>query len=417
MSFSSESSSSSSFLDPGTFNANWSDITQLSTRSRNVLYVATRYGRRFLLKALLPEHRELTDYRLLHEKEFRLGVSLNHPNIAATYAYEDITGLGPCIVQEYIDGEPLSAWLDKKPAAEARQRVLQQLLDALEYLHSRQFVHNDIKSGNILVTRNGSNLKLIDFGLSDTDDSTTPRDNDLRNDIRKLEPLLGRMFPNRYFFVKRGCRLGKYSNIATLRKALGIRKTLLRAIPYAVLMIALAAAAVLLYISREKLETANRQLDDMAHEMEYTQQSMTEQLEQSRKELEEAKAAMSIGVDTLSIRTAIKELYRPLYDSMKTTDGHWREIAYARRIPLLSKQAQLRDELCKDMKKGTIEYTLFIDTWLFILNEEGDKYNAVAEKLPPFGIATGDGTITADEAQRLAALQKSILKANIKADK
>ena len=43
------------------------------------------------------------------------------------------------------------------------------LIDALSYLHSRQTQHRDLKPSNIILTDNGQYLKLIDFGLSDTD--------------------------------------------------------------------------------------------------------------------------------------------------------------------------------------------------------------------------------------------------------
>lgn len=38
-------------------------------------------------------------------------------------------------------------------------------------MHSKQIVHRDLKPENILITHNGQNVKLIDFSLSDCDDS------------------------------------------------------------------------------------------------------------------------------------------------------------------------------------------------------------------------------------------------------
>lgn len=39
----------------------------------------------------------------------------------------------------------------------------------MRYIHARQIVHRDLKPSNILVTHNNRNVKIIDFGLSDTD--------------------------------------------------------------------------------------------------------------------------------------------------------------------------------------------------------------------------------------------------------
>ena len=82
---------------------------------------------------------------------------------------EDVPGLGRCIVLEWIDGSSLAEWLEQQPPLDQRHRMLEQLLDALAYVHSRDIVHRDLKPSNIMITGNGHNVKLIDFGLADTD--------------------------------------------------------------------------------------------------------------------------------------------------------------------------------------------------------------------------------------------------------
>jgi len=248
----SSDSSSSEFIAPADFSSEWRNIELLQSRSHTMLYVATRYGRRFLLKSLTPEAARLTDYQLQQQKEFQLGVSLNHPNVAATYSLEEVPGVGMCIVQEWIDGLTLGEWLRAKPTKAARKRVFSQLLDALEYIHSLQLVHHDLKPDNILITRNGANVKLIDFGLSATDAIITPVPNDPRKDIEALQ----RLFPDI-------CPKGHFANIAALRKVLNRRNRLMFLLPVLLSTILLAAAAALFYISWHERQSEQQRIDEL----------------------------------------------------------------------------------------------------------------------------------------------------------
>lgn len=244
--------SSSDFILPVDFSSEWRDITLVQTHSRTYIYTATRYGRRFVLKALAPDVASLTDYKLQQEQEFQLGLQLVHPNIAATYALEDINGVGKCIVQEWIDGITLAEWLQTKPSKANRQRVFLQLLDALEYLHSLQLVHHDLKSDNILVTHNGQNAKLIDFGLSATDATISPLSNDPRKDIESLQ----RLFPDI-------CPKGSFANISVLRKTLNRRKRLLRLLPVFLSSFLLLSAITLFYLSYHERQLEQQRFEAM----------------------------------------------------------------------------------------------------------------------------------------------------------
>ncbi|MBR0178176.1 MAG: serine/threonine protein kinase [Bacteroidales bacterium] len=148
----------------------FSTYEELPSKGFNRLVKAKRQGRWFILKGLKPEYRNQTVYLELLKKEYELMVQLDHPNIVKAYAKEMNDEIGPCIVIEYIDGLTLDAFLETKPSRQTRRIVIEQLVDALAYIHTKQVVHRDLKPSNILITRNGNNLKIIDFGLSDADD-------------------------------------------------------------------------------------------------------------------------------------------------------------------------------------------------------------------------------------------------------
>lgn len=196
------STSSSGFIFSDTWKNEWSDLTLLQDRKNCLIYSGVRYDRRFLIKALHPEHRELTEYRQMQQREFRIGIALSHPNIATTYSLESVGELGECIVQEYIEGQTLTQWLATKPSWKERERAASQLQKVLEYLHAKQLTHRDLKGDNILITRNGSYVKLIDFGLSETDDSIYASVENIHNESARVRELLQQIYPRRYAITR-----------------------------------------------------------------------------------------------------------------------------------------------------------------------------------------------------------------------
>ena len=143
----------------------WSEPELLSAEGHNALYVATRFGRKYVLKALSEPYRESTPHIELLRKEFTIGVGVDHPNIVRLLDFGHMDSIGWYIQMEYIDGITLDQFLETHPPMAIRRRVIEQLLGALSCLHERQIIHRDIKPSNILITRNGSTVKLIDFGV------------------------------------------------------------------------------------------------------------------------------------------------------------------------------------------------------------------------------------------------------------
>ena len=264
--------SDSGFISPAAFSTEWQSIALLQQRNHNCLYTASRYGKRYVLKGLSADSQSLTDMLLLQQKEFSLGITLSHPNIAETYSLEEVADCGRCIVMEYVDGITLAEWLATNPSHSARQRAMLQLLDALEYIHSLQLVHHDLKSSNILITRNGQNVKLIDFGLSELD--TTNPQNDIQHDIQKFGEILQLLFPSRYKSLRQQCQNGHFANMAAIRLSIEKRQRRQKYIPYIIATIILIISA-LLSIHTYRLYQESEQMAQVANE--YAQKQQREQ--------------------------------------------------------------------------------------------------------------------------------------------
>jgi len=69
------------------------------------------------------------------------------------------------VVMEYMQGGTLAEAVERYSFAESSVAyVAREILRALEYLHSHNLVHRDLKSANVMLTVEGK-IKLIDFGL------------------------------------------------------------------------------------------------------------------------------------------------------------------------------------------------------------------------------------------------------------
>src|SRR5215472_3483259 len=98
-------------------------------------------------------------------REAEVLATLNHPNIAAVYGFEE-TAEASGIVLELVDGETLADRIARGPIAlDEGLPIARQIVDALEAAHEKGVVHRDLKPGNIKLTTGGQ-VKVLDFGLA-----------------------------------------------------------------------------------------------------------------------------------------------------------------------------------------------------------------------------------------------------------
>ncbi len=147
----------------------FTDIEVISTSDVNVVAKAKRYGRWWLLKGLRKEVAQNTGYQQRLRKELEILMQLQHPGVVTTYGIEGIEEYGPCIIMEFVEGPTLKEWLKGQNSRESRITIARHIIETVAYIHSKGIVHRDLKPENIIVVNNASGVKLIDFGLADTD--------------------------------------------------------------------------------------------------------------------------------------------------------------------------------------------------------------------------------------------------------
>jgi eukaryotic-like serine/threonine-protein kinase len=142
-------------------------LEKLSEGAGGEVYLAedTRLGRRVALRLLPASYGYDPELRAKFLKDASTAASLRSPNIAIIYDMgEQDERL--FIVTEYVQGEVLSAKIERGPLAPPEiVEIATEVADALDAAHTRDLVHGGIQSSNLIITERGL-VKVLGFGLS-----------------------------------------------------------------------------------------------------------------------------------------------------------------------------------------------------------------------------------------------------------
>ena len=293
------------------------------------LYEATCDGKKCLLKTSLPGQTSLL------RREYDISCNLQHPYILTPLRYSEDTPVGPAIVMEYVEGCTLTEFVAKGQPHGVLRILLAEILDAVDYLHKKGLIHNDLKPDNILVSNIGSHIRIIDFGLSDkdaeylirrlggTDVSSAPEvieDNPdipftASSDVWSLGYIIRIMFPDRYRGIVRKCRRqnpkDRYPDIDSLEKALRNADRLRRfliSLPFVFCAIVIIAMSAYSYHQKRLQEEASlkHRLDSLRNEI-----PQVEELKRRLAELQKDSAYVA------KIEKDIKRMYREAMDTIQ----------------------------------------------------------------------------------------------------
>ena len=116
---------------------------------------------------VLPEDFASDANRLARfERETKLLASLNHPNIATIFGFEESDGVR-FIAMELVEGQSLAERIEASGRIEVDEalEIARRIALALEAAHEAGVIHRDLKPANVQVAIDGT-VKVLDFGLA-----------------------------------------------------------------------------------------------------------------------------------------------------------------------------------------------------------------------------------------------------------
>lgn len=248
------------------------NLSIIETVAKNI-WKASVNGKFWLLKGATEDSAES---RELLKREYALSCNLSHPYIATTYNFIEQSPIGPAILIEFVEGRTLKEFILEKPPRALKRRILDEILEAVDYLHAKGILHNDIKLENIMISHIGDHVKLLDFGLSESESDPLTRRlggtpgfsapevlsgdlstlSDASSDIWSLGMIILSLFPKRYSLIVKKClnreTKKRYRSVVLLKKDLTRRDRYHKMAALVLVLLLLASAVIFpkLYIEQ-----------------------------------------------------------------------------------------------------------------------------------------------------------------------
>lgn len=255
------------------------DLQEMKTTGIHRLAIGKDGGQEVLLIALKEAYLNKPQYQKSLKREYDRCHELDHAHLMKYLAFKDIEGFGPCIELEWTPSRSLLDYMGEGHNEDEKKRVVEQVADALDYLHQNGRVHGALDPAYVFVDNKTDDVKVLNFRMRYADSMNVPNSSlrylapeakdgtvmlDARADIYSLGVLVKDMgFGADYQQVVAGCcsfgRSERYADVAAFEEAFehkryvrssessapsGSRKLLLLVAAIAVLVV---VAAVLLF--------------------------------------------------------------------------------------------------------------------------------------------------------------------------
>lgn len=119
------------------------------------------------VKILRPEFADDEEFLAKFKREAEAVANVTHPNIVNVY---DVGQEGKVnyIVMEYVDGQNLKEIIKNEGVLDEYTAldITKQIAQALSAAHKKGVIHRDIKPHNILISNEGRQVKVADFGIA-----------------------------------------------------------------------------------------------------------------------------------------------------------------------------------------------------------------------------------------------------------